>query len=340
MPGPRPRLVGTARRWTRSAAFLGASESARGLGPRPADDLAQDFPRPAARPRTPYGKPAHLAATAFLALLAWPAAAADAPPWQRLEFQARKLFLSAEAAVEFDPAAALPADDRCGGEPPMPGAAARIRIESTMFGRRSESSLWFGPDSLKAHLRVQEERGGRNRYKLYAFCRGSVEAERATPNPGEAALPVAEWTHRYPLHHPVPGGLEAPLSEPSALLHLVGRLAVLPAAGGGEGPWTVPMFSNRQVLAVRIERAPETEAAAPAFSVAGGPAPAQVTLVRFALTPEAVGPDGSAEDFELLGLEGAIEIVVARELQAPVSISGRLPPAGRVTVTLRHVKLR
>ncbi len=292
------------------------------------------------RPRRTPRRPARFAAPALLAALAWPAAAADAPPWQRLEFRAQKLFLSADAAVEFDPAAALPADDRCGGEPPMPGSAARIRIESAMFGRRSESSLWFQPESLKAHLRVQEERGSRNRYKLYAFCRGSVEAERATPNPGEADLPVAEWTHRYPLHHPVPPGLEAPLSEPSALLRLVGRLAALPAAGGAEGPWTVPMFSNRQVLAVRIERDPETVAAPPAFTVDGGPAPAEVTLVRFAMTPEAVGPEGSAEDFELLGLEGAIEIVVAKELQAPVSIGGRLPPAGRVTVRLRHVKLR
>ena len=104
--------------------------------------------------------------------------------------------------------------------------------------------------------------------------------------------------------------------------------------------WTVPMFSNRRVLAVRIERDPETMAAPSPFSVAGGQAPAQLTLVRFAMTPEVYGPEGSAEDFELLGLEGAIEIVAAKELQAPVSISGRLPPAGRVTVRLRHVKLR
>ena len=271
--------------------------------------------------------------------LAWPAAAAD-PPWQRLEFQAKKLFLTADAAVEFDPAAELPPDERCEGKPHTPGSAARIRIESTMFGRRSESSLWFDTGSLKAHLRVQEERGSRNRYKRYTFCHGSVEAERATPNPGEAGLPVARWTHRDPLHHPVPSGLEGPLSEPSALLHLVGRLAALPSGAGEEMSWTVPMFSNRRVLAVRIERDAETVAASPSFSVAGGQIPAQLTLVRFAMTPEVYGPEGSAEDFELLGLEGAIEIVAAKELQAPVSISGRLPPAGRVTVRLRHVKLR
>lgn len=293
-----------------------------------------------ARPRTPFRQPAHLGAAALLVALALPAAAADAPPWQRLEFRATKLFLSADAAVEFHPAAQLPADERCEGEPPLPGSAARIRIESTMFGRRSESSLWFDPDSLRAHLRVQEERGSRNRYKRYTFCRGSVEAERATPNPGEARLPVAEWTHRYPLHHPVPSGVESPLSEPTALLHLVGRLATSPAVDGAEASWTVPMFSNRRVFAVRIERNPETVTAPAGFSVAGGAAPAQLTLVRFAMTPEVVGPEGAAEDFELLGLEGAIEIVAAKELQAPVSISGRLPPVGRVTVRLRHVELR
>ena len=292
-----------------------------------------------ARPWQAVRKPAKLAAPALLVALAWPAAAAD-PPWQRLEFEARKLFLSAEAAVEFEPAAELPVDERCEGKPPLPGSAARIRIESTMFGRRSESSLWFDPGSLKAHLRVQEERGSRNRYKRYTFCEGSVEAERATPNPGEAGLPVAEWTHRYPLQHSVPQGLEAPLSEPSALLHLVGRLAALPSGAGAETPWTVPMFSNQRVLAVRIERDPETVTAPPSFSVAGGQAPAQLTFVRFSMTPQAYGPEGSAQDFELLGLEGAIEIVAVKELQAPVSISGRLPPAGRVTVRLRHVELR
>ncbi len=288
-------------------------------------------------PRPTTWKRARFLAPALLLALAWPAAAAD-PPWRRLEYQARKLFLSADAVVEFDPAAELPPDESCEGKPPMPGSAALIRIESAMFGRRSVSSLWFDPDSLKAHLRVQEERGSRNRYKRFAFCRRSVEAERATPNPDEAGLPVAEWTHRYPLHHPVPPGLEAPLSEPSALLHLVGRLA---AFGSGERmSWTVPMFSNRRVLAVRIERDPETVAASPAFSVAGGQAPTQLTLVRFAMTPEAYGPEGGARDFELLGLEGAIQIVAAKEIQAAVSISGRLPPAGRVTVRLRHVKLR
>lgn len=292
-----------------------------------------------ARPRQTIRKPATLAAPALLVALAWPAAAAD-PPWQRLEFEAKKLFLTAGATVEFESAADVPVDERCEGKPPMPGSAALIRIESAMFGRRSESSLWFDPESLRAHLRVQEERGSRNRYKRYTFCRGSVEAERATPNPGEAGLPVAEWTHRYPLHHPVPSTLEAPLSEPSALLHLVGRLAALPSGAGERTSWTMPMFSNQRVLAVRIERDPETVTGPPSFSVAGGQAPAQLTLVRFAMTPMAYGAEGSAEDFELLGLEGAIEIVAAKELQAPVSISGRLPPAGRVTVRLRHVKLR
>jgi len=262
------------------------------------------------------------------------------PPWQRLEYRAKKLFLSADATVEFDSSAPLPAVERCGVAAPAPAAAARVRIESAMFGRRSESALWFDPASMRAHLRILEERGRRNRYKRYAFCGGRVESERATPNPGEEGLPVSEWTHRYPLEYPVPSDLEAPLSEPSALLYLVGRLAAAPPEVEPKTSWTVPMFSNNRVLAVRIDRNPQTVAAAPGFTVAAGSLPAQLTLVRFALTPAVLGPDGRAEDFELLGLEGAIEIVAARELQLPVSISGNLPPAGRVTVRLRHVRLR
>jgi hypothetical protein len=268
------------------------------------------------------------------------AAAGGEPPWQRLEFRAKKLFLSADAAVEFDARAALPVGERCAGGRGLPDSAARIRIESSMLGRRSLSSLWFDPESLEAHIRVQEERGSRNRYKSYTFCEGSVEAERATPNAGEADLPVGEWTHRYPLLHDVPAGLAAPLSEPSALLHLVGRWAALPLEPGVVASRTVPVFSNRQVLAVRIDRDPEAVAAVPGFEITGGPLPEELSLVRFTLTPVAVGEDGTAEDFELLGLEGAIEILAARELQLPVSISGRLPPAGRVTVRLRNVELR
>ena len=279
------------------------------------------------------------AAVAVLAAALPVVAAGSEPPWQRLEFRAKKLFLSADAAVEFDSAAALPVGDRCAGRPSLPASAPRIRIESSMLGRRSESSLWFAPESLKAYMRVQEERGSRNRYKSYTFCQSSVAAERATPNAGEAGLPVSEWTHRYPLVHEVPAGLAAPLSEPSALLHLVGRLAAVPAEPG-EASRTVPVFSNNQVLAVRIDRDPEAVPAVPGFSIGGGPTPEEVTLVRFTLTPVAVGGEGRAEDFELLGLEGAIEILAARELQLPVSISGRLPPAGRVTVRLRHVELR
>ena len=283
---------------------------------------------------------AAVASVAVLAVALPVAAAGTEPPWQRLEFRATKFFLTADAAVEFDPAVKLPADDRCDGKPSMPAAAARIRIESSMFGRHSQSSLWFDPGSLKAHLRVQEERGSRSRYKSYAFCHGGVEAERATPKAGEAGLPAADWSHRYQVHHEVPSGLEAPLSEPSALLHLVGWLAGQPAAPGAEAAWTVPVFSNSRVLAVRLERDPVTVPAAPQFSIAGRSSPEALTLIRFTMTPVAVGAEGSAEDFELLGLEGAIEILAAKELQLPVSISGRLPPAGRVTVRLRHVVLR
>ncbi len=283
------------------------------------------------------------AAAAGLAVLAVTlpvAAAGSEPPWQRLEFRAKKLFLSADAAVEFEASSALPADDGCAGRPALPVSAARIRIESSMLGRRSLSSLWFDPETLKAHIRVQEDRGSRNRYKRYAFCRGRIEAERATPNAGEASLPAGEWTHRYPQVHDVPADLAAPLSEPSVLLHLVGRLAALTVEPGAAAHRTIPVFSNRQVLAVRIDRDPEVVRAVPGFSIAGGPSPEKLTLVRFTLTPVAIGGEGSAEDFELLGLEGAIEIVVARELQLPVSISGRLPPAGRVNVRLRHAELR
>ena len=321
MSGPSPHLTGTSRRGARFVASRCAS-----------------FRRPVRRPRRTPRRPARLAAPALLAALAWPAAAADEPPWQRLEFRAKKLFLSADAAVEFDAAAPLPAGDRCEGRPSLPTSAARIRVESSILGRRSLSSLWFDAESLKAHLRVQEERGSRNRYKSYAFCRGAVEAERATPNAGEADLPVASWTHRYPLVHEVPPGLASPLSEPSALLYLVGRLAALEAEG--EVARTVPVFSNSQVLTVRIDRHPETIPATPGFTLAGGPSPEEVTLARFTVTPVAFSAEGRTEDFELLGLEGEVEILAARELQLPVSISGRLPPAGRVTVRLRHVELR
>ncbi len=285
------------------------------------------------------GLRAAVAVVAVLAAALPVGAVGSEPPWQRLEFRARKLFLSADAAVEFDAAAALPAAGHCGDGPSLPAEAARIRIESAMLGRRSLSSLWFDPDSLKAHIRVQEERGSRNRYKRYSFCEERVEAERATPNAGEASLPVVEWTHRYPLAHEVPAGLEAPLSEPSALLYLVGRLAGMRGESSGESR-TVPVFSNRRVLAVRIDRVPEPIPAERKFSIAGGPPPEELTLVRFTLTPTAIGEEGSVKDFELLGLEGEIVIFAARELQMPVSISGRLPPAGRVTVRLRHVELR
>ncbi len=289
------------------------------------------------RPRTAGAAAAVLAAAA--AGLAPPPAAADGgePPWRRLEFQARKLFLSAAVAVEFDSAVALPADDRCEARASWPAASARIRIESAVLGRRSQSSLWLAPETLRAYARVLEDRGRRNRYKSYAFCRSSVVADRATPNRGEVEMPVAEWTHRYTLVHEVPAGLPAPLSEPAALPYLVGRLASEPNAPASR---VVPVFSNNQVLTVRIDREAQSTRAAPEFTAAGGPLPAELTLFRFALTPASLEEGGSVEDFELLGLEGEIEILAARELQLPVSISGRLPPVGRVSVRLRHVELR
>ncbi len=248
--------------------------------------------------------------------------------------------MSADAAVELEPAAEVPPNERCRGRPALPVRAARVRLESSNFGRRSDSRTWFDPATLRAHLRIQEERGSRNRYKNSTFCDRRVVVERATPNRGEEGLEMADWTHRYLEEYGVPAGLEAPLSEPSVLLYIVGRFAAEPAAANEQASWTVPVFSNRQTLLVRIERTAVTGVAPPPFSIAGGEPPDEMTLVRFDLTPIAVDADGTARDFELLGLEGAIEILALKELRLPVSISGRLPPAGRVTVRLRHVLLR
>ncbi len=76
--------------------------------------------------------------------------------WVRLEYRAKKLFLSAEAALEWESIATA-------------GAAETIRIEldSTFRRERSELTLWFDPRTGAAIRRTQLQRA--ECLKIYDF---------------------------------------------------------------------------------------------------------------------------------------------------------------------------
>lgn len=279
------------------------------------------------------------------------AAAGDAPldpsrvQWERLEFVAKKFFLSARSEVSMDlvPASEAAAqwvrsEEEEGLRPASP-ELVRITVGSFVLGKEDWETLWSDPRDLTAFGRFKERRGKRGYQKRARFGRGGVFVLRQAPiDDSERGRPSDRWTKVEKFFYPRPVGSTCRVvTESSALFYLVSAAEL----GAGESR-EVCIFSGKQgTFPVRItagelekmdvaylERRPGKEAVE---------RKGEVAVRRITVRP--VG-EGNEEELELLGLEGEVTLFLEEGSRVPVRLEGRLSGVGRVAVRLSAVDFR
>lgn len=275
--------------------------------------------------------------------------------WSELRYKARKWTLTAtaevslatEGVVEPPGYAGEPPVERAGGNSPQTRQLYRLDIRSKLLSRRSVSQLWFDPRDGAAVRRTQRDLGSRARLKSYRFDAHGVQAHRRTPaNKEQADSGLEAWSERSQNFDPYPaehlerarslGSDARPVIEPGALLYLISALDPEVLESGFE----TLTFAKGELhwVEIRFRGVEPTEAHFVIDDQKSRDPERVVQALVYTVEPRPIG-QGSASEFELLGLEGAVEIVIEPELRIPIQIRGRLPPVGKIVVRLESAAL-
>lgn len=267
--------------------------------------------------------------------------------WTRLEFSAQKLFLSAQAslAVALRPRDAISAGivtPPMGKAVPMPETLAEIRYGASGMGRNSDTTLWLDLASGAALQRLQLDSGARTRQRIYRYTDiGAWHQTRWPANDRERELPLEQWTDRSEGLRPYPAAATGlVITDPAALLWLI---AATDLAKPGDR-LEINTFSRRRVHRVSVEALGMTQTSikfeaqdARGIWQREGRMPA----LRIRIRGEPLEQQADSDDeFELLGLQGDIELLLDPASRAPLALSGRAKILGQVTFQLCKAMLR
>jgi hypothetical protein len=293
---------------------------------------------------------------ALLALLPLAASAGPAPAgaydparlrWSALEFSASKLLMTARAsmAAGIVDRAAVAAELRTTpvGAPVAPGERVlQVRYTMSGLGRDSQTLLYADPVTGGALQRAQLDEGRRQRERIYRFTDiGAYHYTRWPATRAEESRPPEAWTKLEEGLRPYPQAAAGePVTEVSALLWLAAAADLEKAGDTVE----VLAFSRRHVHRVIMQVA-GTRTVSVDYKEQGPGGTVQrrgrteALLVRLHGAP--LDPaQADADDFELLGLGGDLELLLEPATRAPLELRGRVRIMGSVTVRLRRAVLR
>lgn len=277
---------------------------------------------------------------------------ADAPgldperlTWRELSLSASKFGLTSSSVVRIAPVAAqeaerelLPAGQ---GTPLQPdGAVLEVELETRFLGRVNLVRAWFDPRRATAFQRIRLDSGRRRGYKASRFTREGLLSRRRSPRRDQPDEDPDTWEPGAEQLDPYPDWLEPeePITLPGVLLYVA---SVAPLAEDAPGLQIATFASHsvsmvtlvvegRETIAVDyLERLPDGEERR-----VEGP----VSALRVAL--RSLAPDDPDGDLGLLGLRGAVRILIDPVARVPLEVRGRVPVVGLVHVRLEQVELR
>ncbi|MEM8929603.1 MAG: hypothetical protein AAGE94_00415 [Acidobacteriota bacterium] len=275
--------------------------------------------------------------------------------WQALRYEAAKLFVSAKASVQIEPLAgdlgdvliptprgrALAAESAA----ERPGIR-RLSLRSQVLGRKSLEEVWFDGRTGSALQRSKLREGGRRYRKVHRHTLDGVFERRSAPaDVDEAVGPVDAWSQveeRW-IERPATLAVTCPVVlEPALLFYL---LSAHPWWGEGDA-FEICAFSKGEVHRLEL-RAAGRERIEVDYRVGeqrrfGEVEALRVTLSALPILGEPLLGErkDEVEAFELMELEGPIELFVDPELGAPIEIRGEMSPLGEVSVRLVGATLR
>jgi len=266
--------------------------------------------------------------------------------WSELEYRASKLGFSTTSRVSLAAVSAkreigtfLDTENGSGLMPTRPEMLKQT-ISSSFSGRNSTSELWFDPQTAVAYQAVQLTTGKRHRYRAYRFAERYVHSFLRKPERDQKTLPPARWTEtrdeRWP--HPSWAGERLVVTSPSALFYILST-AQLEKPGDTV---VLPVFSRTAVNLMRIRVEGETRQKVDFRVATPGSKSTRIrgrrNVLKITLTAQPLDK-ALKSDFQFLGLQGNVEILLDPQYRVPLEIKGSIPHAGRVKVKLRKIVL-
>jgi hypothetical protein len=267
--------------------------------------------------------------------------------WARLEFAASKLWLSAQASIattarHHDEIAGRLIPSGAGQPVPAPEQVVELTYSASGMGRQSRTTLWLDGASGAAIQRTQVDTGSRQRHRIYRYTdAGAWHRTERPANARERKLPAEQWTERsegFRSYPPEAKGLI--ITEPAALLWLISAVE-LTRSGDQVQLFT---FSRRQVHRVSV-RVAGTKAARVDYRESTGNGARQRTgeieVLQLLIRGQPLQAETDEDDeFELLGLQGDIELLLEPAARVPLALSGRAKIVGQVVFRLHEATLR
>lgn len=299
----------------------------------------------ASRQLTSFLVPLTIVCVAAVGALAYQPAGANPqlPPWEYLEFEASKLFVTARSSItatleNSEEAQAKWFSEDFRGNNPADTTTLRLSTKTKMLGRSSVNTAWIDPGSMAAYQRSLTETGSRLRLKIYRFGPTEVLALRSSPaTDTERALPEPQWTKRSEQRIAVPKNSTA-VTDPVAIFFAIATRSLDELDRGYE----LTVLTSNRISKVRIQRTATVARTRTRSTVKrnDGSTVRENDETAIPTRLYAVTPLGDEGDLKILGLEGAIEVIVHEELRMPLEIRGRIPPVGKVAVKLIGARLR
>ncbi len=265
--------------------------------------------------------------------------------WVELEFTARELIVSVTSQVRYEhpaPSGTAGILNPSGVQAKPAGAdMARLSATSTLFGRTFDSELWIDPHDAAAFQLENTETGARNHQKTYRFLDSGIFYQLRQPQSAtESTLPPDQWTDVSTSTIPAPAGLGPGdvVTGPTALF----ALAASPALMKTGDSISAVVMSQEQYERITILVKGTVPANVSYTEVSGGtetPRSPTADALQLAVSTEPLDPNAT-QAFQLLGLEGDLQILIDPETRIPLEISGQVKTFGSVALKLDRVTRR
>lgn len=280
-------------------------------------------------------------------VFAHPALGSSAPEWSRVELRARKLAITARTTLALQRLDARTVEPMLARAPELEGIAPeaadvlRIDARSAALGTESMLSVWLDPLSGRALQRERVDTVRDGRYKLQRYVDGGVyEWQRRGDATNRDADPSSWRLKRERLDRfSGTGHDDGIVTDTLALLYLA---AGLRERSSGEalryrvysdgGLYEVSLLSRgveRVSASYRWRRGNES-----------GSASGKVEMLHVGFEAALIESEEPDAAFDLLGLEGDIELYLDPASGAPLQLTGRDARLGKIRIYATEVELR
>lgn len=250
--------------------------------------------------------------------------------WKSLSFRASKFGISARMKVRRLPTSTEPTD-RSPHTSPLLG----LSIETRYLGRQSSQEVHFAVDGRVEVARSWRDSGSSSYWNEWRYeAEGFQRQRRAPSNRTEAPRPRSDWTDIRQWFEPFPAGWKdcSGFTDAALLLHFFPSTTELSSGlciVSKKALWKIEVIDlGTEGISVdysdlRVEPGEEV----------------QVTPAsrKLAIRPSLLHGDPD-DGFQLLGLEGDLEINLHPVEGFPLRLVGRMPRLGKVTVSLGAVE--